>query len=111
MRRSYTRTPFRGRAIIALAAMIAALGIDTGLAEPAHADVSFAKADFAARGARAIGGFRFAGQEIALTAVGRSGYADTVLARDHILESRAMGKVYPGHPQPAYVTFDLRVAF
>lgn len=58
-----------------------------------------------------IASFLLGDRQIEMRAVGRNARADTALRRDHLLESRAMGKVYPGYQQPAFVTFDIRLKF
>ncbi len=60
---------------------------------------------------RAITSFQLGEKQFELSAVGRRGHADTMLRRAHLNESRAMGKVYPGYQQPAFVTFDIRFKF
>jgi len=58
-----------------------------------------------------IAHFQLGNQQFEMCAVGRNARADTALRREHLLESRAMGKVYPGYQQPAFVTFDIRFKF
>ena len=60
---------------------------------------------------KAFAKFQLGDHKFEMCAVGRRGHADTPLRRAHLKESRAMGKVYPGYPQPAYVTFDIRFKF
>ena len=58
-----------------------------------------------------IAEFQWGGQQFEICAVGRNARADTALRRKHLHESQAMGKVYPGYQQPAFVTFDFRLKF
>lgn len=111
MRYLYRRKPFRGRMLLAAGVMLAALMTDAALAEPAHADAAASFASAPARTPRAIESFSIAGADVSFTASGRNAYADTGLQRDHIRDARAMDKVMPGYPQPAFVTFDMRIWF
>ena len=58
-----------------------------------------------------IARFQLGDQHFEMFAIGRNARADTALEREHLLQSRAMGKVYPGYQQPAFVTFDIRLKF
>lgn len=58
-----------------------------------------------------IAQFQLGDQQFEICAMGRNARADTALRRKHLHESRAMGKVYPGYQQPAFVTFDIRLRF
>ena len=60
---------------------------------------------------RTIKAFSLADQSIELRAVTRRAQADTDLRRAQLEESIDMGGVYPGYPQPAFVTIDFRVRF
>lgn len=60
---------------------------------------------------REITAFSVADRTIEMRAVTWRARADTMLGRAHYEESRNMRKVYPGYPQPAYVTLDFRVRF
>lgn len=48
---------------------------------------------------------------IEILAVTQRARADTEFRRDHLEESQAMSKILPGYPQPAFVSFDIRVSF
>ena len=60
---------------------------------------------------RAIKSFAVGDRHIEVAAVGRNSRADTLLRREHLDECRAMAKVMPGYPQPAFVSFDIRLKF
>ena len=60
---------------------------------------------------RAIASFEFKEHAIEISAVTRRKRADTAMRRAFLEESRAMGKVLPGYPQPAFVSFDVSVKF
>lgn len=60
---------------------------------------------------RAIAAFKIQDKAIEISAVTRRKRADTVLRRAYMEECRAMGKVFPGYPQPAFVSFDVRLKF
>ncbi len=60
---------------------------------------------------RAIASFEIREQAIEISAVTRRKRADTAIRQDFLEESRAMGKVLPGYPQPAFVSFDISLKF
>ncbi len=60
---------------------------------------------------RAIASFEFKERAIEITAVTRRKRADTAMRRALLAESRAMAKVLPGYPQPAFVSFDISLKF
>jgi len=60
---------------------------------------------------RAIAAFEFRERAIEISAVTRRKRADTPVRRAYMEECRAMGKVLPGYPQPAFVSFDIRLKF
>ena len=60
---------------------------------------------------RAIAAFEIQQRAIEISAVTRRKRADTLLRHAYLEECRAMGKVFPGYPQPAFVSFDIRVKF
>lgn len=60
---------------------------------------------------RPVAGFSFAAKRVEMLAVTRRARADTPLRRSHLYESRNMSKVYPGYPQPAFVSVDFRLKF
>ena len=62
-------------------------------------------------GPRPITEFAVANREIELLAVSQKSRADTPLRRDYLYECKSLGKAFPGYPQPAFVSFDLRVKF
>lgn len=85
-------------------------GTSPAAAEPASADPMFLVAASAPR-PREVTSFDVAGVDFAVIATGRFAAADTARANDDLEESLEMAKVMPGYPQPAYVTFDLKLAF
>lgn len=97
-----------------LGAAVAALtfGLTAANAESAHADPGFAarSASFAYRPAK-LAAFTLAGADIAFTAVGRNARLDTQRRIDDLHEAQAFSKVFPGYPQPAYVTFQMNLSF
>ncbi|MEO1252678.1 MAG: hypothetical protein AAFW81_10070 [Pseudomonadota bacterium] len=60
---------------------------------------------------RPISSFQFAEQSVEVLAVTRRARADTPFLRDYVDECEDFSKVYPGYPQPAIVSFDLRLNF
>ena len=60
---------------------------------------------------RAVAAFEFADQAFEITAVTRRKRADTLMRRAYMEECRAMAKVIPGYPQPAFVSVDFRLKF
>ncbi len=60
---------------------------------------------------RALAAFSVATKRVEIAAVTRRARADTPLRRDYLEESLNMAKVMPGYPQPAFVSFDLRIKF
>ncbi|MHA7871777.1 MAG: hypothetical protein ACX939_05440 [Hyphococcus sp.] len=60
---------------------------------------------------RAIAAFEFQERAIEIAAVTRRKRADTAIRRAYLEETLAMRRVYPGYPQPAFVTLDIRVPF
>lgn len=55
--------------------------------------------------------FVLAEREVEILAVTRRARADTPLRRAHLDHSETMAKVMPGYPQPAFVSFDVRLKF
>ncbi len=60
---------------------------------------------------RSFTAFTIQDKPVLFAAVTRRARADTQLRRDYMKERLAMGKVYPGYPQPPLITFDIRVQF
>lgn len=85
-------------------------GTSPAAAEPATADPMFL---VAANGPHAatLTAFTIAGADLSMTATGRFASADTERASNALEEAMEMAKVLPGYPQPAYVTFGLKLAF
>jgi hypothetical protein len=98
-----------GRA--ALAAW-AALGASPVAAEPACADPTFTIVERnGAAEPRILTALDVAGARLAVVATGRLAFMDTRQRNADIEEAIELGKVMPGYPQPAYVTFDLKMSF
>lgn len=55
--------------------------------------------------------FEVANKSIELVAVTRRARADTRVHRAYMKESIAMSKAMPGYPQPALLSFDMRMKF
>ncbi len=55
--------------------------------------------------------FEVGAQPIEVMAVTRRARADTEFHRHYIDDCESMAKVYPGYPQPALVSFDVRFQF
>ncbi len=60
---------------------------------------------------RSFTAFTVQDKPVLLAAVTRRARADTQLRRDYMKERLAMGKAFPGYPQPPLITFDVRVQF
>lgn len=60
---------------------------------------------------KTIRAFSLAERSIEMRAVTRRAQADTSLRRAHLEESIEMSGVYPGYPQPAFVTIDFSLKF
>lgn len=60
---------------------------------------------------RPVAAFAFAARRVEMLAVTRRARADTALRRAHLDECQSMAKVFPGYPQPAFVSLDFRVRF
>ena len=91
-----------GRTVIATA-LLTAFSVQTASAN------DFDSAPYSSP--KPITDFHFGGRDISLLAVTRRARADTPLRQQHLEECREMAKVYPGYPQPAFVSFDLKVHF
>lgn len=55
--------------------------------------------------------FAVGNQPVEVMAVTRRARADTRFHKTYLDDCESMSKVYPGYPQPALVSFDLRVRF
>lgn len=64
-----------------------------------------------ARRGHPIAMFEIAGESVALAAYGRKARARMFDASRELREARAMSRVFEGAPQPALVTFEMRVSF
>lgn len=99
-------------ALAALAAGIVIVAPGPAAAEPADADPLYiADAAPNAPSPATLSRFTVAGAALAVQARGRYASIDTwddAVALERAIE---MSKAMPGHPQPAYVTFDLKVYF
>jgi len=60
---------------------------------------------------RSVTAFTVQERPILFAAVTRRARADTKIRRAYMKERLAMGKVYPGYPQPPFITFDIRLQF
>ena len=60
---------------------------------------------------KTIAAFSVIGKDIEMLAVTRRTRADTAIRKRHLEESRAMAKVMPGYPQPAFISLDFTVRF
>lgn len=67
-------------------------------------------AEYAAK-PKTLRAFSLAERSFEMRAVTRRAQADTAIRREHLEESIEMAGVYPGYPQPAFVTIDLSVKF
>ena len=77
-------------------------------AAPASANVeSFAEAPQP----RALAAIQLGPQKVEMLAVTQRARADTPLRKAYVHECKAMDKVLPGYPQPAFVSVDFRVRF
>ena len=94
------------RAIAAILAVTLGLGVN-----PAKAGERLDHNTAFRAQARPVAGFSLAAKRVELLAVTRRARADTPLRRAHLYESRNMSKVYPGYPQPAFVSVDFRLKF
>lgn len=94
------------------AACVATLlcGTSPAAAEPASADPTYLLAANAPR-PRELTTFTLAGADLSVIATGRFAATDTDRGSDALEEALEMSKVLPGYPQPAYVTFDLKLSF
>lgn len=90
-----------------LAAATTALGAPSAHAEPATIDPALF-VDAAPVAAREIVDFTLGGSDAAVFARGRRGL-DTGASRAALENARDMRGFLPGYPQPAVVTFELRV--
>ena len=98
------------KAILFIATATAVLSAASpAAAEPAHADPTFISA--VARSPAVLRHFTFAGANVDITARGRRASIDTQRRLKEIEEAVEMAGVFPGYPQPALVTFDMRVSF
>lgn len=99
--------PCLGAACAALAFGFSGASAESALADPAFAPNGAA---YVYRPAR-LANFSLAGADFAFTAVGRTARLDTQKRVDDLEEAQALAKVFPGYPQPAYVTFQLNMPF
>lgn len=60
---------------------------------------------------RPLTAFDLGPRQVQIVAVTRRVRADTPIRQAHLEECRDMAKVFPGYPQPALVSFDLKVNF
>ncbi|MEX0643801.1 MAG: hypothetical protein WD076_00705 [Parvularculaceae bacterium] len=96
----------------AVLAAFAALAATPADAEPASADpaFTFAEREYVAS-PHTLKKFSVAGARLAVIATGRFAHIDTRQRRSDFEEAIEFGRVMPGFPQPAYVTFDLKLSF
>lgn len=94
------------------AACVATLlcGTSPAAAEPARADPTYLIGANAPQ-PKELTTFTLAGADLSLIATGRFAAADTGRGNQALEEALEMAKVLPGYPQPAYVTFDLKLSF
>ncbi len=96
----------------AVLAAWAALAAARAEAEPASADPTYTRAERnSAAHPHTLTAFNVAGANLAVIATGRLAFADTRQRSADMEEAIEFGKVMPGYPQPAYVTFDLKLSF
>lgn len=95
--------------IISLVCALAASA--PALAEPATADPTFRIVSASAQETKTIADFEVANRRLSLCARGRAAMMDTNRRVSNLQEARAMKKFVDGYPQPAYVTFDVRLWF
>jgi hypothetical protein len=93
----------------ALAAAAALSG--AAAAEPASADPSFRALGAPAGRVSEIAGFEAGGAVFSIAARGRAAAIDSTETLENLQDCRAMRGLLPGYPQPAHVTFDLRIWF
>jgi hypothetical protein len=62
-------------------------------------------------GPKTLTAFEIGAQPVEIMAVTRRARADSEFDRYYIDDCETMAKVYPGYPQPALVTFDVRFQF
>ncbi|MFC2950911.1 hypothetical protein ACFOOP_03170 [Marinicaulis aureus] len=94
------------RAIAAILAMTLSLGLI-----PANAGERLDHKTAYRAQPRPVAGFSLAAKRVEMVAVTQRARADTPLRRAHLYESRSMSKVFPGYPQPAFVSVDFRLKF
>lgn len=91
--------------LIRKAALLSVLALFSG---PALAEMPLVEPQ---REPKKITAFELRETSVEFVAVTRRARANTAFHRRYVDESLALNKVYPGYPKPAYVSFDLRVAF
>lgn len=92
--------------IITLLAMALVLG-----AAPAAAGSKLDKQTPYRAQPRPIYSLDIAQKNLQIVAVTRLARADTQMRREHLDDCETMAKIYPGYPQPAFVSLDLRLRF
>lgn len=78
-----------------------------------HAPMTFAQSNAAsvAPKPKPIAALYIGERQIELLAVSQRARHDTALRQNYLFECKSMSKVLPGYPQPAFVSFDLRLQF
>lgn len=82
-------------------ALICAVLCGPALAEPAAR----------ASATRVIADFDIGARPVEVLAAPRRAHFDTAIRKDYLHDCESMAKVMPGYPQPAFVTFNLRMKF
>lgn len=60
---------------------------------------------------RAVYSLEIAERNIQVLAITKLARADTRLRREHLDDCETMAKIFPGYPQPAIVSIDLKLRF
>lgn len=97
--------------LILAASAFAVILVGEAAAEPASADPSFRAVLAHPRAAASLADFTAAGALVSICARGRGAMIDTQESFENLEDSRAMKGFMPGFPQPANVSFDLRIWF
>lgn len=98
------------KTMLAAAAILTVFGAEAA-AEPASADPAFRVHQNAALERRPLADLSALGAPVSLYARGRRASVDCTETLENLEDSRGLAGFLPGYPQPAYVTFDLKVAF
>lgn len=97
------------RRLIIAAALAAAIA--PARAEPASPDPALFAAETAVAPRATLADFDLGGAALSFSARGRAAALDTYEAREDLDDARALRGFLPGYPQPAQMTFDVKVWF